>query len=50
MQQHGHYLPWRSGSKGNELTEGVKGRIWTKDIEKEELANYKQTYKSFLLI
>jgi ABC-type multidrug transport system ATPase subunit len=37
-------------AKGNELTEGVKGRIWTKDIEKEELANYKQTYKSFLLI
>ncbi len=28
--------------KGNpiDLTEGIKGRIWTKSIEKEELANY----------
>ena len=25
----------------NELTEDIKGRIWTKAIEKDELANYR---------
>jgi ABC-type multidrug transport system ATPase subunit len=29
----------------NELTEGVKGRIWTKAIEKNELANYQSDLK-----
>lgn len=29
----------------NELTDGVKGRIWTKAIEKDELANYQSDLK-----